>query len=495
MSSPRRLALGLAARMAPAMLGSNVLGAVVVYVYLAYLVPDNPGSAKLETVNEIVFLAYVGGAVVVGTLVSCLLVGRLLRWLGPRHQVDARDRRVTLALPGRLVRLYGALWGVAVLVFGGLNLTVSFGAALQIVATVALGGLSTCALCYLLAERAVRPLVQEAMRGSTAPPPLVLGVRRRLLLAWALGTGVPLLGILSGLLVLDGEGGPIGARAVGFLAGLGLVVGFVLTAVAARSVSDPVLSVTKALRDVGAGRLDTVVPVYDASEVGQLQSGFNAMVGGLRERERLRDLFGRQVGTDVARLALEQGVRLGGERREVAVLFVDVVGSTALAQELGPEEVVARLNAFFGVVVDVVTAHSGWVNKFEGDAALCVFGAPADLPDAAACALSAARELAHRLRPLPLSAAVGVSAGPVVAGHVGAETRFEYTVVGDPVNAAARLTELAKSVPGRVLADLDVVERTTTAEREWWEPGEVVVLRGRATATRLAVVKGGPPEG
>ena len=82
-----------------------------------------------------------------------------------------------------------------------------------------------------------------------------------------------------------------------------------------------------------------------------------------------------------------------------------------------------------------------------------------------------------------------MSAGPVVAGHVGAETRFEYTVVGDPVNAAARLTELAKGVPGRVLADLDVVERAGTDESSCWEAGDVVVLRGRSTPTRLAVVR------
>ncbi|MCU1693047.1 MAG: adenylate/guanylate cyclase with integral rane sensor [Frankiales bacterium] len=487
--SPRRLALVLAARMTPAMLGSNTAGALLVFVYLTYLVPDLPGSDRLSSTNTIVFVSYVGAALVVGTLGSFLLVARLLRWFRSGHQVDARDRAVTLALPGRLVRLYGVLWGVAVLVFTGLNLGVSVAAARQVALTTTLGGLTTCALCYLLAERAVRPLVQEAMRSTTEPPPVLLGVQERLLLAWALGSGVPLLGILSGLVALDGEGDPIGPRAVGFLTVLGLVVGALLMLVAARAVVDPVQSVTRALRDVGEGRLEAEVPVYDASEVGQLQSGFNAMVLGLRERERLRDLFGRQVGSDVARLALEQGVRLGGERREVAVLFVDVVGSTALAQELGPEEVVARLNAFFGVVVEVVTAHSGWVNKFEGDAALCVFGAPAELPDAAACALSAARELGRRLAPLPLDAAVGVSAGPVVAGHVGAESRFEYTVVGDPVNAAARLTELAKGVPGRVLADLDVVESAGTDETRCWEPGEVVVLRGRSAPTRLAVVR------
>ena len=120
--------------------------------------------------------------------------------------------------------------------------------------------------------------------------------------------------------------------------------------------------------------------VDDASEVGLLQAGFNRMTAGLAERERLRDLFGRHVGEDVARAALENEAELGGEEKEVAALFVDVIGSTELAAERPPAEVVKALNRFFAVVVAVTEAHHGFVNKFEGDGALCVFGAPAPMP-------------------------------------------------------------------------------------------------------------------
>ncbi|MCW2709897.1 MAG: adenylate/guanylate cyclase with integral rane sensor, partial [Marmoricola sp.] len=126
------------------------------------------------------------------------------------------------------------------------------------------------------------------------------------------------------------------------------------------------------------------------------------------------------------------------------------------------------------------------VNKFEGDAALCVFGAPVDLQDATTACLSAARELARRLRELPVAAAIGVSAGTVVAGNVGAESRFEYTVIGDCVNAAARLTELARDARGRVLADAAVVAQASAEEAACWQDGVEVVLRGRTTSTRLA---------
>ncbi len=121
--------------------------------------------------------------------------------------------------------------------------------------------------------------------------------------------------------------------------------------------------------------------VDDGSEIGLMQSAFNQMAAGLREREELRDLFGRHVGEDVAEHALAAPPALGGTECDVSVLFVDLVGSTEMAAALPPHQVVARLNRFFAVVVEVVEAHGGWINKFEGDAALCVFGAPAALDD------------------------------------------------------------------------------------------------------------------
>lgn len=486
MTDRPRLARQFAARLSLAMIGSNVTGAVVVFVYLVFVIPDRPtDNTGTAVLNTAVAGGYLLLALLIGFIGSIVIQRQLLRWLRSSHVVGEADRRTTLQLPARLVRLYGALWAVAVVVFGTINLPLSAAGSADIAVTIAAGGATTGALCYLLAERIVRPLLAEAMAGVSEPPPIVLGVRRRLLLSWGLGTGIPLAGIALAVLP-DSRSEPAGPLPVLFLCAVGLLVGFLAVDVAARSVSDPVVAIAQALREVGAGRLDIAVPIDDVSQVGQLQAGFNAMVGGLRERAQLQDLFGRQVGVDVARLALERGARLGGERREVAVLFVDVIGSTSLAVANDPEDVVRHLNAFFGVVVDVIARHGGWVNKFEGDAALCVFGAPVARPDSAACALAAARELCQGLQPLELDAAVGVCAGPVVAGNVGTESRFEYTVIGDPVNTAARLAELARDVPGLVLADGAVLAAAGT-EAEQWELRDEVILRGRSTATRLAV--------
>jgi adenylate cyclase len=169
------------------------------------------------------------------------------------------------------------------------------------------------------------------------------------------------------------------------------------------------------------------------------------------------------------------------------VLFVDIVGSTSFAIASDPRQVVRTLNQFFGICDEVVRRHDGWVNKFEGDAALCVFGAPTEHPDAAGAALAAARELATRLhRELDgLEAAIGLSAGAVVAGNIGAAHRYEYTVIGDPVNEAARLTELAKASPSQILASEAIIRRAGAAEAARWRLGEPVMLRGRPVATTV----------
>jgi adenylate cyclase len=317
------------------------------------------------------------------------------------------------------------------------------------------------------------------------------GVTPRALLAWLFGSGVPVLGLCA-IAVVDLAGEEVGERELALamlvLGGVAVVVGLIVTWQAARAVADPVRSVRDALRRVEAGELDAEVPVFDGSDLGLLQAGFNRMGAGLRERDELRDLFGRHVGEDVARAAAERGIELGGEELEVAVLFVDLVGSTRMTSELRPQEVVTRLNEFFGVVVEVVEAHGGWINKFEGDAALAVFGAPLPLEDAAGCALRAARELARRIADdvHDLEAGIGVSAGRAVAGNVGAESRFEYTVIGDPVNEAARLCELAKRTDGRVLASASALERARDDEARRWREGEPIRLRGRPEETTPA---------
>jgi adenylate cyclase len=142
----------------------------------------------------------------------------------------------------------------------------------------------------------------------------------------------------------------------------------------------------------------------------------------------------------------------------------------------------------FEAVVRVASEEGGWVNKFEGDAALCVFGAPAHDEEHAAHALRSARRLREELGRLAerhpgLDAGIGVSSGAAVAGNVGAQQRFEYTVIGDPVNEAARLTELAKDAPGRAVTSEATVLAAAPAERAHWVRDREVELRGQDEPT------------
>lgn len=477
---------------------ADVVGAAVVLVLSAWVLPTGPVADPVgaRTANVALVLTYLAFAVPIGVAWG----RRRFRWEpgDPAAQV-AHERHVVLHGPMRLVTVQAVLWAVAAVLFGLDNLRFGFRLGSQVGATIVLGGITTCTLAYLLAERILRRSAGRVLRETPSVRRFLPGIVTRSVVFWALGTGVPIVGLMmAGAAALLYRDVPAGRLAVIILAhgGVGLVAGFLITVGAARAVADPVEGVRRAMRTVEEGDLATHVPVYDGTELGQLQAGFNRMVGGLRERERLRDLFGRQVGRDVAQVtAAADEVRLGGELRRVAVLFVDLVGSTALAARLPPVQVVAMLNRFFGVVVDVVEHHGGWINKFEGDAALAVFGAPAEHPDAAGAALAAGRVLARRLvDEVPeVVVGIGISAGDAVAGNVGSVRRFEYTVIGDPVNEAARLTECAKTLPGRVCAAGRAVAAAGAEEAARWELGREEHLRGRGAPTRLATPLDGPP--
>ena len=330
----------------------------------------------------------------------------------------------------------------------------------------------------------LRPVAVAALRGGVPENFRAPGVIQRQVMTWVLSTGVPILAIVLALVAskfevltapaeqADHPDPAAGHRRVGHRAGQARVL-------VAMSIADPLRQLRWALGEVQRGNYNAHMQIYDASELGLLQAGFNDMVRDLAERQRLRDLFGRYVGEDVARRALERGTELGGQERDVAVLFVDLVGSTQLAATIPAGEVVNLLNDFFRVVVDTVNRHGGFVNKFQGDAALAIFGAPIEHPDACGAALAASRELHDEVIKVlgQTEFGIGVSAGRAIAGHIGAQARFEYTVIGDPVNEAARLTELAKLETGHVLASAIAVSGALDAEALCWDVG-----RDRRTA-------------
>ncbi len=192
----------------------------------------------------------------------------------------------------------------------------------------------------------------------------------------------------------------------------------------------------------------------------------------------------------MVRRAVDGNESLSGDERNVAILFIDLVGSTQLAATREPHEVAEVLNDFFRIVVAEVDRRDGLVNKFQGDAVLAVFGAPLRIDDPASAALATARALGSEMRRLPVDFGIGVSAGPVFAGNIGAENRYEYTVVGDAVNEAARLADRAKEFDGRVLCSGAALARAEATERECWASCGSEVLRGRSEPTEISAPAG-----
>ncbi|NMO02777.1 adenylate/guanylate cyclase domain-containing protein [Gordonia sp. TBRC 11910] len=484
------------------MLRANLLGALFTFAFLRFGMPDKyaVSLSQIDARNQLIFAFYLIVATLIGGYLSIQLTLPVLVWHRRRSRLDNDyARRRALALPWLLTLSNFCIWLVGGILFTYLNLGISGRRAFFVAGATAIGALVTCVLSYLQAERVLRPITVAAMAND---PDIAVApsVGTRITLFWLITVALPLVVIIILILLARFETGGANAseliRPILWMACAGLALGVLAIARLLGAITDPIKQLRHAQNEVRAGNLDVAVKIYDGSDLGLLQAGFNEMVADVRERQELRNLFGRYVGEDVARRAIETGTELGGEERYVGVLFVDIVGSTRLAVNRPPREVVGLLNEFFQVVVDVVGRHGGFVNKFQGDAALAIFGAPLELDDFAGRALAASRELRVEIeRTLGnTDFGIGVSAGKAIAGHIGSQQRLEYTVIGDPVNEAARLTELAKDEPTRVLGSARAVFLGSAEEAEFWEIGEGVELRGRGIETLLARPKLDPVE-
>jgi class 3 adenylate cyclase len=242
-----------------------------------------------------------------------------------------------------------------------------------------------------------------------------------------------------------------------FIAGVLALIG--LGVVVAQLIAAPVFRLLAASQEIGSGNLNVRVRVQANDEIGQLTRGFNRMAVDLRNREFIREMFGRMVSEDVREAVLNDQVNLGGEARDVTVLFVDVRGFTTMVEKSEPQEIVNLLNQFFGIVTRATHVHHGGVNYFGGDSVMAIFGAPIVRPvketiqQAIWAALDIqwgvlvmnAKRISKGLEPVRYG--IGIDSGPVVAGNMGSPDRFTYTVIGDVVNVAARLQDISREFP------------------------------------------------
>jgi adenylate cyclase len=201
---------------------------------------------------------------------------------------------------------------------------------------------------------------------------------------------------------------------------------------------------------VAQGEYGDSLPVASRDEIGQLTASFNDMVAGLKERDFISNTFGRYVDPEIARelLSRPEASRLGGEKREVVILFSDVRGFTPLAETLSPEATIHLINRHFARMIEVIQAHRGIIVDFLGDAILAFFD-PLEGPlepvvgRAIGCALKMqeaikAENLAEPGLP-PLHIGIGLHAGEVVVGNIGSESRAKYGIIGAAVNLTHRI--------------------------------------------------------
>lgn len=210
------------------------------------------------------------------------------------------------------------------------------------------------------------------------------------------------------------------------------------------------------------------------------------------EKHLLRDTISRYVSPEMCEKILKNPalLQLGGRRQQVTVLFADIKSFTAMSETMAPEAVVEVLNTYFTEMVDLVFKHQGTLDKYVGDALMAVFGVPVPLPHAATRAVECAMAMQRRLTRMraegrtPVQGVrIGINTGEAIVGNIGSDKRMDFTVVGDAVNVAARLQELAKELEADTLISESTYQELTG--RFNLVPEEAVVLRGRKEATRL----------
>ncbi|MBQ6568273.1 MAG: adenylate/guanylate cyclase domain-containing protein [Treponema sp.] len=274
-------------------------------------------------------------------------------------------------------------------------------------------------------------------------------------------------------------------------AGIILFLGLSLTILLMNFFRKPLRWLTAGAREISAGNYESRTVICSNDEMGVLGDAFNEMAASLKEKEFMRDTFGKVVTPQVRDYLLQGNAELGGRTLDVTVMFCDIRGFTSLSETMPPPELVSLLNEYFTGLEKCIRAHGGVINKYIGDAVMALFGAPVPSAHHARDAFAAAQDMRRELslmnrgfaaRGLPrLRFGISLHSGPVLAGNIGAASRMEYTVIGDTVNTASRIEGLCKQY-GRDLLVSGSTERLLGGGLEFVDEADI---RGRKGKVRL----------
>jgi class 3 adenylate cyclase len=278
--------------------------------------------------------------------------------------------------------------------------------------------------------------------------------------------------------------------------GIVLALCLLLTILFGRQVSRPVRRLAGAAAVIERQEFDAFEPLAPSviREIHEAGRAFNHMVEGLKERQRIRDLFGKYVPNEVVEqlIANPDAFGLGGQRREISLLFTDIAGFTSLAETMAPGAVLQLLNTYFEEVCRCIHAQEGIIVDFIGDAVFAIFGAPIARDDHARRALACAREMdrvagafahARHAEGIALGATrIGIHTGFATVGNFGSADRLKYSAAGDVVNTTSRLEGANKFFGSRLLASKAIVDAARDAQ---WRPLGSLVLKGRSAALEV----------
>ena len=465
----------------------NLIGAVTTFVYFSFI--DLQGRAESAGMTWATIAFFVLGFTVVACAGTALGHWWTAALTAERPDVDNPVvRRRALELPWSSAAVSAIGWVLASVVWGivlpALIGNLSWPRFLRtLVGTTLVGGSITVAFTFFAVERSWRHHLPHFFpRGDLSSVRGVprLRVRARLVTVFLLVGVVPLV-VMAALTWSRSHAMMNADRIVAaallrnmmvatvFLLAVGIAAAIGLAFFVSRSVAEPLRDVESAMERVGRGDLDTRAPVVSNDEIGAVAEGFNRMVAGLRERERIRETFGKYVSPEVRDEILAGRVSLGGQVREVTILFSDLRDFTPWVESHPPDEVVRDINAYFTLMEGAIRAHGGLVVQFIGDEIEAVFGAPVAEPHHADHAVAAALEMCERLAAwnesrraagaIAMRHGIGIHTGEVLAASIGSPERLSYALVGDPVNLASRIQGLTKEVGGDILVSGDTVRR------------------------------------